>query len=60
MNQFYIESRGKEKIHELQNEGVTSQLHERSSMRKGLTSHGIGKLILIILSIWGIAELLVH
>ena len=60
MNQFYFESRAKEKIRELRNEGIMSQLHERSSMNKSFISHQISKLVVIILSIWGIAELLVH
>jgi intracellular sulfur oxidation DsrE/DsrF family protein len=60
MNQFYFESRGKEKVRELLNEGVTSQLHHRSLVRKSLFSQGLVKLIVIVLSILGIAELLVH
>jgi hypothetical protein len=59
MNQFFFESRGKERVRELMNEGMTSQLHYRSRMSRSLFSHGIIRLILIVLSILGIAELLV-
>lgn len=60
MNQFFFESRGKEKVRELMNEGMTSQLHHRSVMSKNIFSHGIIKLIMVVLSILGIAELLAH
>ena len=60
MNYFYLESRSKEKMQELISEGITSQLHHRSSRSKNFFSHGIIKLIAALLSILGIAELLVH
>lgn len=59
MNQFYFESRGKEKVREFMNEGMSSQLQERSSIRKSSVFSRIVKLGLIVLSIWGIAQLLV-
>lgn len=60
MNQFFYESRGKEKVRELMNEGMTSQLHHSSRTGKSIFSLGIIKLIMIVLSILGLAELLVH
>jgi len=60
MNQFFFESRGKEKVKDLMNEGMMSQSHHRSrSRRPGLFSR-IPKLILLVLGILWILQIIVR
>lgn len=60
MNQFFYESRGKEKVKDLLNEGQHSQAFHRSGAPKLGLLRGLPKLIVVILGILGILELLVH
>jgi len=59
MNQFFYESRGKEKVKDLMKEGMGSQAHDRSGATKPGLLKGLPKLVLILLGILGILELLV-
>ena len=60
MNQFFYESRGKEKVHELMKEGMISQELRRSGARRYGFFHGLPKLILILAGILGFLILLAH
>ncbi len=55
MNQFFYETRGKEKINELRNEGMTSQSFYRSGTSK---PRGLSKLPLIIFIALGVLSTL--
>lgn len=58
MNQFFFEARGKEKVRELMDEGMTSQaLRWSGATRRGFF-HGLPKLILILASILGLVSLI--
>jgi hypothetical protein len=59
MNQFFYESRGKEKVKELLKEGQRSQAYYRSGTPKPGFLSRLPKLILILVGILGILELLV-
>jgi len=53
MNQFFFESRGKEKVNDLMKEGMTSQAIHRSRSRKpGLLSRIPRSIILILVVLW--------
>jgi hypothetical protein len=58
MNQYFYESRSKEKINDLRNEGMMSQAHYRSGVTK--IHLRLPKLILIILGILGIIQMIVR
>jgi hypothetical protein len=58
MNDFFYESRGKEKVKELLNEGQRSQAFYRSGAPKLGLLRGLPKLIVGILGILGILALL--
>ena len=60
MNQFFYESRGKEKVRELRNEGTRSQAFHRSDAPRLGLLRNLPKLILMLLGILGILSLLVH
>ena len=60
MNQFFYESRGKEKIKDLQEEGMRSQEFYRSGAPKLGLLRVLPKLIIGILGILGILGLLVR
>ena len=60
MNQFFYESRGKEKVRELRNEGMRSQTFHRSGAPRLGLLRNLPKLILILLGLLGILNLLVH
>jgi len=60
MNQFFFESRGKEKVKDLMNEGMTSQAHRRSRSRRSSFLSRIPKLILVILGILWILQMIVR
>lgn len=60
MNQFFYESRGKEKINEFLKEGQGSQAFRSSGARKLDLLGGLPKLILVVLGIIGILGLLGH
>lgn len=60
MNQFFYESRGKEKVKDLMKEGMTSQAVHRSGAPKLALLRGVPKLIMVILGIVGILALLVR
>lgn len=60
MNQFFYESRGKEKIKEFLKEGQGSQAFRRSGARKRDLIGGLPSLILVLLGILGILGLLGH
>lgn len=53
MNQFFFESRGKEKIRDLMKEGMTSQEYHRSGAARHGLLHRLPRLILIALIIAG-------
>ena len=48
MNQFYYETRGKEKIRELQAEGIRSQAYHRTGAPRMGIFHGLQKLLKVI------------
>ena len=58
MNQFFYEQRGKEKVRDLMQEGMTSQAHHRSGTRKPGILRQLPQLILGLLGILGILGLL--
>ena len=60
MNQFFYESRSKEKVKELLNEGQRSQAFYRSHTPNLNVLHGLPKLILGLLGILGFFGLLVR
>ena len=60
MNHFFYESRGKEKVNDLLNEGQRSQAFYRSRAPKTSLLNRLPKLILMFVGIVGILELLVH
>ena len=60
MNQFYLESRSKEKVKELMKEGMTSQAYYRSSTSKASFLSRLPKLILVILGILWILQIIVR
>ena len=51
MNQFFYESRGKEKVQDLMKEGMRSQAHYKS---KPNILHRLPKLIVILMGILGL------
>ena len=59
MNQFFFESRGKEKIRDLMEEGMRSQAAHRSEKSKDFLPRW-PKVLLLLLGIVGILELLWH
>jgi len=60
MNQFFLESRGKEKVKDLMNEGTMSQAYHRSRSSKASFLSRLPKLILIVLGILGILQIIVR
>jgi hypothetical protein len=60
MNQFFFESRGKEKIKELREEGMRNQAFHRSGAPKEDLMRGLPKLIIGLLGILGILGMLVR
>jgi hypothetical protein len=58
MNQFFFESRAKEKVNELMKEGQNSQAFYRSGAPKLGLLHRLPKLIFILMGILGIFALL--
>lgn len=59
MNQFFFESRGKEKVKDLLREGQQSQAFYRSGAPK-LKTGGLPKLIAGLLGILGLLSLLIR
>lgn len=60
MNHFSYDVMRKEKVRELQGEGVRSQeFHRSGAPRRGML-HGLPKLIVVLLGLLGIVELLIH
>jgi hypothetical protein len=60
MNDFFYESRGKEKIKELRNEGQVSQSFYRSRSPKPGLAPSVSRLVLGVLGILGLLGLLVR
>ena len=58
MNQYFYESRGKEKIKELQTEGQRSQSFHRSGVPRSGVSPAVSKLIFGLLGALGLLGLL--
>ena len=58
MNQFFFEMRGKEKVKEWMDEGMTSQALHRSGAGRYGFFHGLPKLILILAGILGLISLI--
>ena len=58
MNQFFYESRGREKVNDLREEGMRSQAFHRSGAPKADLLGGLPKLILGLLSILGLLGML--
>jgi hypothetical protein len=58
MNQFFYETRGKEKVNDLMQEGMRSQAYSKSGAPKPSLLNGLPKLILIVLGILGMLELM--
>lgn len=60
MNQFFYESRAKEKLNDLRHEGIRNQAFHRSGAAKRSFVSGLPKLILILLGLLGILELVIR
>lgn len=60
MNQFYYETRGKEKVNDMMKEGMASQAQYRSGSQKSNLLQRLPKLILVSVSILGILGLLIR
>jgi hypothetical protein len=60
MNEFFYESRGKEKINDLMKEGMRSQAFHRSGAAKPDLRRGLSKLMLGLLGILGLLGLLIR
>ena len=60
MNQFFFESRGREKAKDLMNEGMRSQAYHRSRASKGSLFSSLPKLFLIVLTILWVLQLVVR
>jgi hypothetical protein len=60
MNQFFYESRGKEKIKDLMKEGMRSQEFHRSGSPKLGLLRGVPKLLLGLLGMLGLLGLLMR
>jgi hypothetical protein len=60
MNQSFFESRAKEKIQDLMEEGIRSQAFHRSGAPNLASLRGWPKLILMVIGFLGLLELLVH
>jgi len=60
MNQFFYESRGKDKVKDLLKEGQHSQAFHRSGAPTSSLLNGLPKLILALLAILGILQILVR
>jgi len=54
MNQFFYETRGKEKVKSLMEEGMRSQALHRNESLKTRVLHKLPKLVLLLLSILGL------
>jgi hypothetical protein len=59
MNQFFLESRGKEKVKELLNEGQRSQAFHRSGT-PSIGLRGASKLVAGLLGLIGLLSLLIR
>jgi hypothetical protein len=60
MNQFFFESRGKEKVKDLMKEGMMSQAYHESGSSKASLLSRLPKLILIVFGILGILQMIVR
>jgi hypothetical protein len=60
MNQFFYESRGREKVKGLMDEGMRSQAIRRSGASKASPAHNLSKIALMLLGILGLLEILVR
>lgn len=60
MNQFFFETRGKEKVNDLLKEGMASQAQYQSGSQKRNLLQRLPKLILLSLGILGILGLLIR
>ena len=60
MNHFSYDVMRKEKVHDLQKEGMTSQAFHRSDAPRLGLLRNLPKLILIFLGLLGILNLLIH
>ena len=58
MNQFFFESRGKEKVNDLMREGITSQAHYQSGTQKRKLLHRLPKLVVLSFVLLGFLGLL--
>jgi hypothetical protein len=60
MNQFFFESRGKEKVNDLMHEGMMSQAHNRSRSRGSSFLSRIPKISMVILAIVWILQMIIR
>ena len=60
MNQFFYESRGKEKVKDLMKEGMEGQAHHRSGAPKLDPLRNLPTFILILLGILGVLAMLIR
>ena len=60
MNQFFYETRAREKVQEIMKEGLTSQELHRSGVSRNGFLRGIPKLIVITVFVLGVLGLIVH
>jgi hypothetical protein len=60
MNQFFYESRGKEKVKGLLDEGLRGQAIRRSGVSKAGFAHNLPRIALMLLGILGLMGILVR
>ena len=60
MNQFFLETRGKEKVKDLMNEGMMSQAHNRSRSRRSSFLSRIPKISMVIFAILWILQMIIR
>lgn len=60
MNQFFYESRGREKVNDLINEGLKSQAYNRSGASKPSLLRKLPRYILFGLGILGVLQMIVR
>jgi hypothetical protein len=60
MNQFFYESRGKEKVKELMDEGMRSQAVRRAGISRAVLRGRLTKTILIVFGLLGVLGLMLR
>ncbi len=60
MNHFSYDVMGKEKIRDLQQEGIRSQAYRRSGAAKNTLRPSLPRLIVFVLAVLSVLEILLH